>query len=271
MITVSHAGDVGDIIYATSLIRAIASKLGDVVELVLHPGAGTRVVMTQATADSLGMLLSTQPYIGHVRYSESPEGRALDGWRQWYSGGASINLAALHFFGTEYHPSWSLLPWLTVPADVGAGPIVFARSPRYHNAMFPWRRVAEAYGADAVFVGLPEEHEAFCRDVAPVAYRRTENLLELAKVIAAAPLFVGNQSAPYAIAEALKLDTIQETWPADANCVFPRGNAIYGIDDNVPLHPLHRRNATVDLAVAVTNSPIIPGAWHAPEGTFRTR
>lgn len=119
--------------------------------------------------------------------------------------------------------------WITVPESRREAAVVFNRSPRYHNPFFPWPDIVRKYGKDAVFVGLQAEYEAFSRLYGQVPYIQTENLLEVAKIIAGADLFVGNQSCANAISEGLKKQSIVECWPAGMNCLIPRKNVIWGI------------------------------------------
>ena len=88
---------------------------------------------------------------------------------------------------------------------------VISRSLRYHNPLFPWKEVLARYGRDAVFVGHPEEHRAFTADYGPVPLRTCRDLLEVAQVIKGSWLFIGNQSAPAAIALGCGVRTIMET------------------------------------------------------------
>lgn len=96
------------------------------------------------------------------------------------------------------------------------------RSSRYHNAQFPWKAIVEKYGQYALFVGLRKEWEAFCKEFGPVGYHPTADFLELARLIKGSRLFVGNQSAPYAIAEGLKHPAILESCPSCQDCQFNR-------------------------------------------------
>lgn len=236
MLIASHGGDIGDVIYACPSMRAMAEKAGAKIDLVLHPESphpckarGMKPCIVMAIAP----LLEEQPYIGRVRYSPKAEGVPLDGWRRWYMEG--MNLAVAHLAELRIPTVWAASSWFKVPGKRTVAPVVFARSARYRNDTFPWKAVWDVYGQEAVFVGVPSEHEDFCSTVGEVPFCPTPNFLELARVIGGAKLFVGNQSSPYAIAEALKMDTIQETWLGDANCVFPRANAIYGIDEHLKL------------------------------------
>ena len=88
-----------------------------------------------------------------------------------------------------------------------------------------------------VFVGSPLEAQVFQGFGAPkvaIPYEATSNLLELARVIAGAKVFIGNQSAPMAIALGLGQNVIQEVWAQNPNCRLKRHNAIYEATDKIP-------------------------------------
>jgi ADP-heptose:LPS heptosyltransferase len=91
-------------------------------------------------------------------------------------------------------------PWLTVPRPRRAARVLLHRSARYHKWAFPWPRAYEKYRREAAVVGTPEEHRDFCAYLGPLPYIPTPTFLDLAEVIAGCELFVGNQSAPRAVA-----------------------------------------------------------------------
>jgi ADP-heptose:LPS heptosyltransferase len=81
--------------------------------------------------------------------------------------------------------------------------------------------------ARAVFVGLADEHSAFCAATGwDIPHHATDNMLELASVIAGAKLFIGNQSQ--ALALAIGLGTpycceLRQDLPLLRNeCYFPK-------------------------------------------------
>lgn len=80
------------------------------------------------------------------------------------------------------------------------------------------------------FVGTESEAEIFQGFGAPkhkIPWVKTSNLLEAARLIAGAKVFVGNQSAPLAIAHGLCKNCIVEEWLGNPNCRMNRPNAIY--------------------------------------------
>jgi ADP-heptose:LPS heptosyltransferase len=119
-------------------------------------------------------------------------------------------------------------PWIEVPDPKKVAPIVIARSNRYKNYRFPWKTLWQRFKHKSVYIGLRHEWKLFCERVEDkVPYYPTSNFLEIAQVIAGSKLFIGNQSAPYAVAEGMKHDTIQETSPRIPSIYFNRPNARY--------------------------------------------
>ena len=160
-------------------------------------------------------------------------------WKERFhevKGKSNIADQTLGSFALPY--KWSTEPWLTVPDPIKTSPVVIHRSPRYHNDSFPWCKVVEKYKGNIVMIGMRSEHETFCKQFGEVPYLHTKDYLELARVIAGAELFIGNQSSPYAVAEGLKKRTCQEMCLRIANCHWHRPGAVYGRDSNVILPEL---------------------------------
>ena len=91
-----------------------------------------------------------------------------------------------------------------------------------------WDELKTTVEAQAVFVGLPEEHVAFQQQMGwSIPYHPTQNMLELASVIAGAEAFIGNQSQAFALAVGLGVEDIvceaRLDLPLERNeCYFPR-------------------------------------------------
>lgn len=244
----AHAGDLGDLIYGLCAVRAVG---GGEVRLFRCNHRHTAFPMTRQRASLIEPLLLEQPYISGVWYSESPIESPLNEFRRpgfWQRTIADSHLATMGMPFTERDR-----PWIHVDRKVSEYPVLFHRSARYHNPFFPWNRILEQYGQHAVFVGLPHEHQAFCKRFGPISYVPTANLLELARMIAGSRLFVGNQSAPFAIAEALKANAILEVCPKYDNCSYPRANVIHGRDAAISLPSLS------DIPVQMKESLAIVG------------
>ena len=74
---------------------------------------------------------------------------------------------------------------------------------------------------------MPEEHEDFQKSFGKIEYYNIDNLLQIAEIINGSELFIGNQSAPMAIAIGLHKAYLQEYYPSHPDCVFPRSNGKY--------------------------------------------
>jgi hypothetical protein len=223
-----HSGDYGDLIYGLAAIKAHGGGV-----LFYSPdlkgGHATRVRPTPLTFAQIAPLLDMQPYIWKAQWTGSLPVSAdydMNGFRNLLMGNPnSGSIFTLHHkVCGSTHPEDKA--WLTVdfPITVPHKPIVVARSLRYRNPDFPWKQLWEKYHDRMIFVGTREEHSSFSDEIGDVPYLQTADLLALARVIYGAKVFIGNQSAPMAIALGLMTNTIQETWPQDANCVLARRN-----------------------------------------------
>jgi hypothetical protein len=228
IITVSHAGDLGDLIAHLNTISRITQGRAD---LVLHNSHNmVRAPWTPESVERVKSFLELQPYIWQVRYSDNIEGIDLNQWRRkarWRRGNNLSDMFASVFRMTNWHRTDR---WLSTDYRVTAAPVVIHRSPRYHgDGKFPWSEIVRKWGDKAVFCGGQDEWEDFCTKFGTVAYYPTPTLLDLARVIDGAKLFIGNQSSPYWIATALQQTTWLEESARHANCKWERWNAYYGI------------------------------------------
>lgn len=240
--TYSSAGDAGDLCYAMATVRALGGGT-----LCLHAEKWTRELMNNAKVASLKSLLEIQPYIDEVRWLEPGEQVTTN-----------LNDFRAEYFRTFLKPGfpvrrnlceWMLVThgvpveeqnnrWLTNIEPIQLAKVVINRTPRYHNKLFPWKKVLLKYGNDVGFVGSNQEHQQFCNHFGQVPRIQTDSLLALAQVIAGAELFIGNQSCPYAIAEGMKKRAILEVCRWLPNCLFERADVIHGWDANFELPEL---------------------------------
>lgn len=225
----SHYGDYGDVIYALSAIRDLCDECRESARLYLYPDEGPREIMTAQRAHALLPLLRAQNYLMKSDWRPSPIGVRLDMALRKFAE-PKFNLAdrVNHYLGIPH--SDRSRPWLWAD-PIRAAHVVISRSSRHRPASFPWDRIVESVGRNAVFIGLEEEYFAFCQEVAPsVRFMPTANLLEAARIIAGCDLFIGNQSAPRAIAEGLKVPVVVEQSEKLPDTHWERPEAWYGSD-----------------------------------------
>jgi hypothetical protein len=230
--TYSHGGDTGDLIYALASVKMMGGGRMRLVKAG-HP----REPFSPAKVESLRRFLEAQPYISGVEYGETAVGMNLDHWRNYYRNDLSLCDMVASAFGLPHYPRNE--PWLFCAQPNRVAPVVIARSARCHGNNFPWRRVRELYHAQAIFVGLSEEHAAWEKEFGTICYHPTADWWELCRVIAGAEIFIGNQSAPMALALGLCVPRIvQEVhlpWP---NCQIERPGVVYGRNSDVELPEL---------------------------------
>lgn len=236
-LTFAHAGDIGDLIYALPAIKYWCEKIPGILKLSQRGYA--REPMTPERILTIQPLLQIQPYIktviahdeGFVDFDFRPfrnilhkNANIVDDESDWI--GAPIGLGD----GEE--------PWLTVENVRNDARFIINRTPRYHNEKFPWDRVVELVGTEAFFIGLKTEWADFCKKRDRVPFFPTAHFLEVAELIDGCEVFIGNQSAAFAIAEGLKHPRIQEVSTDHPDCIFKSASGSYCKDGSLKGTPI---------------------------------
>jgi GT2 family glycosyltransferase len=217
MKTFKHSGKLGDIVYSLPAVRALG---GGSIYIAPEPRLG----FTEDHARSILPLLEAQPYVDKASLWD---GQSVDDDLDRFRRCAApeiTNLADQHLFAFDLPAAERDRAWLQVEEKGPRRQAVFNLSPHHHGITAFWPECRKLF-PDAIFVGLAQDHQAFQYMYGEIAHVPTEDLLALAQVIASADVFVGNQSAPYAIAEGLKVPCIQQTDPKAPNAIFDRPDA----------------------------------------------
>jgi len=224
----SHSGDIGDIIYALPTIRALG---GGSLRLFHVPGK-TAHGMSEGKANRLKTLLVKQPYIDQVVWSPGGPDHSLNGFRDHWATG---NLADMHLATHGLDWFHRIEPWIAVE-PVKVYDVIIHRSDRYHGS-FPWSALVEYYQGKVGFVGFQDEHARFVQQFGEVPFVEAPDYLSLARVIAGAKWFAGNQSSPLAVAHAMKANVMTEICPGHSqqHCVYQRSNHIIVWDHKLEL------------------------------------
>lgn len=227
MRTFKHSGAIGDIIYSLPAVRALGGG-------IFYIGDSSKILQW---SESLEYLLRLQPYIADVRFGDTEVDYNLDAFRNHLKPKTTVPDLHLDYLGLSRSERNSA--WLTVdaPVSIPEFPVVINRTFRYLNNAFPWVGVKDKYGDKACFIGYEEEHAEFKNQFDwDIPHVQTANLLEAARLISGAKLFIGNQSSCYAVSEGLKKKpTVLEVWPFDPNCLFSRPGVYHGWDKSVTL------------------------------------
>ena len=247
-----HSGTFGDLIYSLSVVRKMGAgqflvALENLENCVAQYGYRPDEVdpmhrgrFTYNDYQLLKPLLKRQSYIYDIGTwtQGTPEADTdLDRFRGVLFRGFEGNyVQAYHMtFGLPFTPEVLNETWLTAD-PVRVAPIVINRTFRYRcpDGTGTWQTMlAEAdIVRNGIFVGNKDEHADFVRLTGfTVPYYETKDFKQLADVIAGADLFMGNQSAAYAIAIGLGQSTVLETIKikplANNECYFPRDNCQY--------------------------------------------
>jgi hypothetical protein len=243
-----HSGSFGDLIYGLAIVKHFGGG-----EFYLHlnqinwigqhyygsaPAAFHQGRLTQADFEYMKPFMDSLPYITRfdVMTPSTEITHNLDRFRPLFVGhpGNYVDIYSTAFGitdpGTQAYIRTQ--PWLSVPQPtlIPNRDVVINRTTRWLPSQLSdnWQRWrTEGVEARAVFVGLADEHRAFCAATGwDIPHHATGNMLELAAVIAGAKLFIGNQSQALALAVGLGTPyhcELRQDLPLLRNeCYFPK-------------------------------------------------
>lgn len=217
-LTFKHSGNCGDIIYAIPAMRAIAGEEKICLQLHIDQPAGYakhirhplgKVMLNQRMFEQLRPLILAQPEFGSCElYTGGPVDIDLDKMREYPLLLDRGNIARWYFliFPVNFDLNRA---WLSVQPDPGVrDAIVIARSRRYRAPEVSYRFLQKY--SEVYFIGLEDEYADMRGMVPGIRYRPVKDFYEMAAVIAGSRLFIGNQSFPFSLAEALKVNRLLE-------------------------------------------------------------
>lgn len=230
-----HTGHAGDVIYSIPAMKALAGgrKIHlyfelhqpnrDFTKQMRHPNGN--VMLTEKSVAMFAPLMMQQSEITH--------------FAAWNGETIHYDLTAFRSFPFDYRmysiARWYFLtfavtadlgkPWLHITPDHRfSDTIVIARSSRYHALDISYSFLSKY--KNLCFIGVQEEYEAMKNEIPDLQYQPVSNFGELAAIIAGCKLFIGNQSFPFSLAEALKAPRILEVFYQCPN-VVPEGPNAY--------------------------------------------
>lgn len=220
-----HSGNSGDIIYSLPTVFELA-KNGKA-QLYLnegepgiyqdyHPLGG--VMLNDKVVQMLKPLLSHQP---QIMLCEKYNGESIDyDLDQFRNYGILMDRGSIikWYFYVYGITADSSLPWLTAPKDSQyADYMVIARSHRYRQPMINYGFLKKY--PKKIFVGVVEEYEDMKKVLPDIDYHPVNDFLEMATIINSCRLFIGNQSFPFSLAEALKANRLLEVFYKAPNVI----------------------------------------------------
>lgn len=232
-INFSHSGHAGDIIYSIPTMYALAKgrkinlyltlnqPVRDFTKTMKHPNGS--VMLTEKSVDLFAPLVFAQP---QFKSCEALTNQAihydLTAFRSFPFDYRMGSIARWYFL--TFGINWDLgKPWLQViPNKAFSDAIVLARSSRYRSPKIDYGFLQKY--SRLVFVGMPDEFADMRQQLPQLVYHPVANFLELASVIAGSKLFIGNQSFPFSLAEALKVRRVLEVFHQCPNVIVEGAN-----------------------------------------------
>jgi hypothetical protein len=229
--TFKHSGARGDLIYGLCAMKALGGG-----ELYINLDAKQHYVgvgVDETDVEWFRELLVGHDYVDDVKVWKGEDvGYDLDSFRDLDIDANLLSWCHLARFKAEADLSEPWIDSSLIPKYKGMYEIVISRSGRYHGFL-DWGQL-RGWEDRCVFIGLEEEWEDFEKNVGlKVRYRSVPNYLEMAGVIAAAKLFIGNQSFPYSLAEAMKINRVLEMCVSCPNCNPQSDNGHLRLTQNI--------------------------------------
>ncbi|MEO7531784.1 MAG: hypothetical protein ABIS69_10245 [Sediminibacterium sp.] len=226
-----HSGNCGDIIYALPAMQAIAK--GRPIHLHLNidqyasygksPHPLGNVMLNKKMVNMLQPLLLCQ---ANFKTCDIWNGQDIDVDLDYIRKYPFLlnrgNIARWYFlvFGVFYELD---KPWLqATPDESMCNAILVARSQRYHAPGIRYdflQKYEQVY-----FIGVEAEFKEMQRAVPHIQYKPVSDFLEMAQLIAGSKLFIGNQSFPYSLAEAMKVNRLLEWYFQTPNVIVEGKN-----------------------------------------------
>ncbi|MBI5858610.1 MAG: hypothetical protein HZB42_13305 [Sphingobacteriales bacterium] len=229
-----HFGLLGDIIYAIPAMKVLAEGRKIHLHLQINQKSlyskkmkheNKDKILTEKNVLMLAPLLLSQPGFASCDIlSDQKIDYDLDEFRKYPFDYNTNHICRwyFHMYGITTDLSKA---WLTVKPDASLNnEIVIARSFRYRAPGISYDFL-KAY-PNTSFVGTKEEYEDLKSAIPALKHKQVSNFLELAQVIAGCKFFIGNQSFPFALAEALKVKRALELCFECPN-VIPEGENAY--------------------------------------------
>ncbi len=239
-----HSSNCGDLIYTLPAMRKAyrthglkirlllgLDKIGHYYEGAVHP-LGNKM-FTKYSFDMMVSLLERLEFISSV---EVWEGQCkidynIDEIRD--------HTTALGMPHTEIR-QWAMLlfpelacdisePWLPSNRLGGEDFVVVNLTQRYRNKNITYNFLQES-AANVVFIGILEEYNLFLKQCRKAQYVKTKDYLEIAGIINASKLFIGNQSSCFAVAEGMGHPRLLEVCKEATNVVPATPNGTPYVD-----------------------------------------
>jgi hypothetical protein len=234
-VSFSHIGLIGDIVYSIPCMLALAKgrKISLYLDITQDSGYKRKLkhynkgkMLTKESVAFLSPLILSNPqFINCGILTGQKIDYDLNAFRKYPFDYRMGHICRWYFltFAVSYDLS---KPWLFVnPNTSVTNTLVIARSFRYRTPCLDYSFLRNY--SNIGFVGLPDEYQEMRLSIPHLTYLPVDNALQLAEIIAGCRFFIGNQSFPFSIAEALKVKRILEIHIENPNVIV---DGINGFD-----------------------------------------
>jgi hypothetical protein len=258
MIKFLCCGRMGDFFHQMYSIKRICEVRGEKAHLVIggdeiSPASDFSKPLDQAVRD-LKSLLDAQEYIGKVEYYSGQNLEEFDYYPSRYRNSPLLFKSCwtnIHndLFGLEENYDYG--SWINVEPDYGLGrKVLINRSKKTNSHGYPdrctniidWNYLIE--NNECIFIAFdPDQYRVFLDEISPSLIQKLEfalydSVLDFCRAISGCKFFIGNQSAPLAIAQALNVPRLGELSNGDSvhyvgeEKFFPLMNWVSDVDPN---------------------------------------
>lgn len=224
--TAAITGGVGDAIYSIPVIRALGVTRLYIKENYYPPGFGSMYTALKPLLESQG--IECLPTRGGLDFEVYEPGLQfdydLDMWRHQRGRGRTHIMFSMLVQFKRFYQGWKL-PWLkNIPVTTGDYSLIFLTWRWRENSKVDWRKVYAKIVRPVYFIGLPEDHELFEREAGSIEWKRTQDLLEMARLIAGCKALYCNQSVALVIAQGLGKEYYCAFKPMKTNAMLYTSN-----------------------------------------------
>lgn len=217
-VTFSHIGLLGDIIYSIPCMLALANekKIKLYLDITQESGYDKELkhynngkMLTEASVSFLRPLLLNHPQITNCEVLKNEQiDYDLNDFRKYPFDYRMGHICRWYFltFGVNFDLS---KPWaFAKPNGTVSGYVLLSRTFRYRTPLIDYSFLKKI---DKIgFIGLEDEYEDMKTYIPHLEHFAVSDALQMASLISGCKLFIGNQSFPFAIAEALKVKRVLE-------------------------------------------------------------
>lgn len=198
-------GGIGDAVYALQIMRKLGIDKLYIKENFYHPPFGSMYTALKPLLEHQGIQCS--PTKGGLDFSIYEPGLQfdydVDAWRCQPNRGRDHILMSMMNHWRCFDRDWRK-PWLRdIPTPNGEYSLVFYTWRWRENSKVDWKKVYAWIPRPVYFIGLPEDHDLFQKEVGQIEWTPTQDLLEMARLIAGCKALYCNQGVALVIAQGL--------------------------------------------------------------------